>query len=402
MASRPRRPFAAPDPFAGTPLSRRSFLRAAGAVGLLAASPALLAACGSEGSDGGGGGGGGGDGGGTVAWSNWPLYIDVSEEDENVRPTLERFMEESGITVEYTEDINDNDEFFGKIQPQLEAGRSTGRDLVVLTDWMAARMIRLGYLEELDHDNIPNLSNLRASLQDVPFDPGRRYTVPWQSGMTGIGYNPTRLGRELTSFDDLLADDLKGRVTMLTEMRDTMGLVLLSMGKDPADHTMADFEAAIAKLQKAVDDGVVRQFTGNEYAADLASGNVAAAIAWSGDVIQLQADDPDMMFLVPEQGGMLWSDNLMVPKGAANKSGAEKVIDFYYQPDVAAEVAAWVNYVTPVEGAQEAMEEIDEELAADPLIFPDEEMTSRLHPFMDLDEEQERQYQDMFQKVIGA
>ena len=258
--------------------------------------------------------------------------------------------------MEYTEDINDNDEFFGKISPQLAAGRSPGRDVVVLTDWMAGRMIRLGYLQELDKANIPNAGNLIDTYQQVPFDPGRKFTMPWQSGMTGIGYNPTRLGRELSSVDDLFARDLKGKVTLLSEMRDTMGLLLLSMDASPEEHTFAQFKAAIAKLQKLVDQGYVRSFTGNDYTSDLASGNLAAAVGWSGDVMQLQADDADMQFVVPAQGGILWSDNLMIPKGAANKKGAEQLIDYYYDPAVAAQVAAYVNYVTPVDGTKAAMQ----------------------------------------------
>jgi spermidine/putrescine transport system substrate-binding protein len=296
---------------------------------------------------------------GTVNWSNWPLYLDTAEDDENSYPTLAAFEQESGLEVNYTEDINSNGEFFGKISPQLEAGQSTGRDLVVLTDWMAGRMISLGYAMELDKANIPNAENLISSYQDLDFDPGRAYSLPWQSGLTGIGYSPEKLGREITELDDLFEADLKGRITMLSEMRDTMGLLLLSMGKMPEDHTFADYQAAIAKLQGLVDDGWIRSFTGNDYAADLASGNIGAAVGWSGDVLQLQADDPGMQFVVPGAGGILWSDNLLVPKGAANKAGAEAVIDHYYDPAVAAEVAAWVNYVTPVDGAQEAMAEID-------------------------------------------
>jgi spermidine/putrescine transport system substrate-binding protein len=386
-------------------LDRRGFLRVLGLGGATLAAGPLLSACGTEGTNNAGGGGGGGGGGGdssTVNWSNWPLYIDSAEDDPNVRPTLQAFEEQSGLTVNYTEDINDNDEFFGKIGPQLEAGQSTGRDLVVLTDWMAARLIRLGYVEELDQGNIPNISNLLPNYQDVPFDPGRRFSIPWQSGITGIGYNPETLGREIRTLDDLFQDDLRGRITMLTEMRDTMGLMLLSMGKDPADHTQSDFEAAIEKLQQLVDDGFVRQFTGNEYAADLAAGNIGAAIAWSGDVVQLQADDPGMQLVLPEEGAMLWSDNFLIPKGAANKAGAEELINYYLDPAVAAEVEAYVNYVCPVDGAKEAAAEIDPELAENELIFPGPETQSKLNAFKALDEDEERTYQDLFQAVIGA
>ncbi len=383
-------------------LSRRGFLRALGVGGAVVAVGPGLVACGTDPVSTAGPASSSGSSTGTVAWSNWPLYLDTAEDDESSYPSLAAFEESSGISVDYTEDINSNDEFFGKISPQLQAGQSTGRDLVVLTDWMAGRMISLGYVEELDKANIPNASNLISSYQDLDFDPGRAHSLPWQSGMTGIGYNPEQLGREISKLDDLFQDDLKGRITMLSEMRDTMGLILLSMDVQPEEHTFADYEAAIAKLQKLVDDGFIRAFTGNEYAADLASGNIGAAVGWSGDVLQLQADDPGMQFIVPAQGGILWSDNLMVPKGAANKAGAEKLIDYYYDPAVAAEVAAWVNYVTPVDGAQQAMEDIDTDLAANELIFPTSATLDMLHSFKPLDEGEERQYQDLFQKVIGA
>jgi spermidine/putrescine transport system substrate-binding protein len=383
-------------------LDRRGFLRVLGYGGAALAAGPLLAACGTEGTNDAGAGGGGGGDSSTVNWSNWPLYIDSADDDPSVHPTLQAFEEQSGLTVNYTEDINDNDEFFGEIAPQLEAGRSIGRDLIVLTDWMAARLIRLGYVQELDKANIPNVENLLPGYQDVPFDQGRAYSLPWQSGLTGIAYNPEQLGREITRIDDLFQDDLRGRITMLTEMRDTMGLILLSMGKSPVDHTQADYEAAIARLQEVVDEGYVRQFTGNEYAADLAAGNIGAAIAWSGDVVQLQADDPAIALVLPADGAMLWSDNLMVPVRAGNKAGAEQLINHYYDPAVAAEVAAYVNYVCPVAGAQEAAAELDSELATNELIFPTAETQAQLHAFKALDEDEERIYQDLFQAVIGA
>ena len=381
-------------------LNRRSFLRALGVGGALLAAGPLLAACGTKGTNSSASGSSGD--GKTVNWSNWPLYLDASDSNPDEHPTLTAFQKKSALEVNYTEDVNDNDEFFGKIAPQLKAGQSTGRDVIVLTDWMAARMIRLGYVQELDKANIPNAKNLKSDYQDVPFDKGRKYSLPWQSGMTGIGYSPDALGREITKVDDLFKPDLKGRITMLTEMRDTMGLILLSMDVDPVDHTLDDYKAAIAKLQKVVDQGYVRQFTGNEYAADLAAGNIGAAIAWSGDVVQLQADDPKMQLVLPSDGAMLWSDNLMIPVKAANKAGAEKLIDYYYDPKVAAEVEAYVNYVCPVEGAADAAKGIDPDLASNQLIFPGPETLKKLHAFKNLDEAEEKTYQDMFQKVIGA
>lgn len=189
---------------------------------------------------------------------------------------------------------------------------------------------------------------------------------------------------------------------MLTEMRDTMGLMLLAMGKDPADHSMGDYKAAIDKLQQLVDDKQIRQFTGNEYAADLAAGNIAAAFAWSGDVVQLQADDPDVTYLIPDEGALIWSDNVMIPVKATNKAGAEKLINYYYDPANAAELADYVYYVTPVVGAQQEMKTLDPEAATNPLIFPPAETQAKLHIFKALDENEEKEYQDLFQKVVGA
>jgi spermidine/putrescine transport system substrate-binding protein len=334
-------------------------------------------------------------------FSNWPLYIDVSE-DEQTHPTLDQFTEETGIEVNYYEDINSNEEYFGKIRNQLDAGESIGRDIIVLTDWMAARLIGLQWVQELDHSNIPNMSNLREAYQNVAFDEGRTYSLPWQSGLTGIGVNPSAVEKKITSINDLFDPSLAGRVTMLSEMRDTMGLIMAAMDIDPADHTFGEYQQAINRLKKAVDDGQIRQFTGNDYTTDLAAGNIAAAIAWSGDVIQLQFENPDLQFVVPDQGASLWSDNMEVPINAEHKANAEALMDFVYRPEIAAQIAAWVNYITPVDGAQEAMQDVDPELVEYELIFPSDELLSNTWQFKDLDEQEERRYQDAFQRVIGA
>jgi len=389
-------------------LGRRDFLR--GSVFLTGG--AFLAACGgisaesaqnagaSEGASGGPSAAAQGEN--VLNFSNWPLYMDTGEENEQSHPTLDAFSEETGIEVNYFEDINSNEEYFGKVRNQLADGQPIGRDLIVLTDWMAGRLVELGWLQELDQDNIPNMDNLRASLQDVAFDPERAYSLPWQSGMTGIGVNPTAVDKEITSVNDLFDEALAGRVTMLSEMRDTMGLVMAGMGIDPLDQTFEEYQEAIARLQQAVDSGQIRQFTGNEYATDLAAGNIAAAIAWSGDIIQLQFDNPDLQFVVPDEGALLWSDNMLIPNGAEHKANAEALMDFYYQPEIAAELAAWVNYITPVEGAKEAMADIDDSLVDNELIFPPEELLANTFDFKTLDEEQNTQYQDAFQAVIGA
>jgi len=335
--------------------------------------------------------------------SNWPLYIDVDADDESVRPTVDAFTAKTGIKVNYTEDVNDNVDFFGKVRNQLAAGQDTGRDLIVLTDWMAARMIRLGWVQELDKANLGQVgTNLIPSLQAPGFDPQRAFTVLWQSGMTGIAYNAAVTGELRTMTELLTRADLKGKVTLLSEMRDTVGLVLLEMGKDPADFTADDYAAAIAMVQAAVDSGQVRRFTGNDYAEELASGNVAACTGWSGDVTQLQFDSEDVRFVIPEAGAMLFSDNSMVPNQAQHKAAAEAFMDYYYDPEVAAQLAAYVNYICPVAGAKEAMEAIDPALAANPLIFPDEATLARTHVFRGLSEDEESSFDDQFQRMIGA
>ncbi len=391
-----------------TGLTRRSFLRALGAGGGMLAAGPLLAACGGiEGSDGdadtatAGGGGSEAAAGGTLRFSNWTLYIDV-DDDTGSNPSLDQFTEETGIEVEYYEDINANDEFFARHRQQLSEGADIGRDLIVLTDWMAARLIDLGWLAEIDKGNIPNAENLVEALQSVAFDPERRFSLPWQSGLTGIGYNPALVDREITSINDLFDPALAGQVTLLTEMRDTMGLIMASMDLDPADHTFEEYEQALERLRGAVDSGQVRAFTGNDYAADLAAGNIGAAIAWSGDIIQSQFENPDIRWVLPAEGAMLWSDNMLIPSGATNKAAAEALMDFVYRPDVAAQIAAWVNFITPVRGAQEAIEEIDPELAENELIFPTDETLAQTHEFKTLTEEEEQMYQELFQEVLGA
>jgi len=386
-------------------IDRRKFLKGVGAGSLLMlGGPALLAACSRD-------GGNGGDGDRSFTFANWPLYIDVVEEDGWFETSsLEDFTEETGISVSYLEEVNDNTEWFAKVQAQLQAGQNTGRDLVALTDWMADRMIRLGWVEELDHSKIPNFSNLESALLNVPFDDGRKYTLPWQSGFTAIGYNPNLTGRELTKLEDIFDPAFSGRVSMLTESRDTLGLVMLTMGIDPATFTMDELHQAIAKIKPYVDNGHIRRFTGNDYADDLVNGNLAVCFAWSGDIVQLQLDNPDLQFLFPEEGLMLWSDNMLIPKGATNIDEAHEWMDFVYRPEVAAKIASWVNFIPPVVGTKDALLEIAEEmedeelaeLADNPLIFPSQEVLANTHPFRGMSEDEEREMDEAFQALIGA
>ncbi|HEY8584232.1 MAG TPA: spermidine/putrescine ABC transporter substrate-binding protein, partial [Capillimicrobium sp.] len=295
-----------------------------------------------------------------------------------------------------------NETFYAKVRGDLEAGNPIGRDIVTLTDWMAARWIRSDFLEPIDTFNLPNRANLSPSLRHPAWDPGRNYTMPWQSGLTGIGYNPKLTGGKLTDVNDLFDPKFKGRVTFLSEWRDSASLILLADGKDLAKATPDEVLAAIDKMGEAADSGQIRRFTGNDYAKDLASGNVWACVAWSGDVVQLQADNPELEFLIPESGAGIWSDNMMIPKGAKTPYGAETWMNFYYDPKVAARLAAYVNYVVPVVGAKEEAERIDPGLAANQLIFPDEETQKRLFPLVNLEGDAERDATVRMQEIAGA
>jgi spermidine/putrescine transport system substrate-binding protein len=304
---------------------------------------------------------------GELVISNWPLYID--------RQTIPDFEQETGVTVDYIEDVNDNEEFFGKLRPQLSQGESGDRSIIVVTDWMAEKMYDLGYIQNLDKSALPNVEeNLVPSLQDAEFDPNRDYSVPWQSGMTGLVVRKD-LAPDITSIADLFDPKYEGKVTFLTEMRDTVPLVMKSEGVDPEDATDEDWMAAIDKLQEASDSGQIRDFTGNDYADDLTRGDVVAAVGWSGDAIQLQADNPNIDFVMPEEGCILWSDNMLIPVGAPNTAAALEFMNYVYDPQNQAQIEAYVNYVSPVAGTKEVLVNKDPKLANNQLIFPDDKFT---------------------------
>jgi len=392
------------DPRLNDPITRRLFLKRA-AVGAGALSlPSLIAAC--------GGGGGGiaaqtGSGGSstevnqqladTLVFANWPLYIDQKGKK---RPTLDQFTQQTGVKVNYIEEVNANEEWFGKYQAQLSQGQDIGRDLTVLTDWMAARMVRLGYVQKKDMSAIPNEANLVSTLQHPTWDPERAYSMPWQSGMTGIAYNKKETG-PVTSIEQLFTDSaLKGKVTCLTEMPDTMGLIMQSNGDDPTTVDPAAYDKAIGILQDAVDSGQIRRFTGNDYGDDLSAGNVAAAMAWSGDVVQLQLDNPNLEFVLPDDGGMIWTDNMLIPTGG-DVFTASTYMNFVYDPKVAAEIEDWVNYICPVEGAKDELLKIDPGVAKNPLIFPTEDMLANVKSF-DAEAADNPDFKEKFEAVTGA
>ena len=334
-----------------------------------------LAACGGDDSGGLESGGGdvevetaqGGDPSGELTISNWPLYID--------KQTVSNFEEESGVSTKYIEDINDNTEFYGKLRPQLAQGESGGRSIIIPTDWMAARMYDLGYIQNLDKSAIPNVEkNLIPSLESPSFDPERNFSVPWQSGMTGVIVRKD-LAPDVTSINDLFDPKYEGKVTMLSEMRDTVPLVMKADGVDPETATDQDWLDAIEKIDEAAASGQIRDFTGNDYADDLTRGDVVAAIGWSGDAVQLQADNPNIEWRMPDEGCMLWTDNMLIPVGAPNTAAALAFMDYVYDPQVAADITEYVQYISPVDGVKEILVDRDPKIANNELIFPDEQFT---------------------------
>ncbi|WP_394551435.1 PotD/PotF family extracellular solute-binding protein [Agromyces sp. MMS24-JH15] len=336
----------------------------------------------------------------TLNWANWAAYID--EDDAGNYPTIQAFTEQTGIEVNYDVAVDDNNTYYGKVKDQLALGQDIGADTVCLTDWMVGRWIRFGYTQELDHANIPNLANLTPALENPDFDPGRKFSVPWQGGFAGICWNKEAIPGGLESIDDLWNSDLKGRVGVLSEMRDTIGQIMLQNGVDiSGEWGDAEFEAANEILREQVESGQVRNIKGNSYLEDLKSEDTLAAICWSGDITVINAEAGDKWeFALPTAGGTLWNDNFLVPIGSPRKTNAETLINYYYEPEVAAEVAAWVNYITPVVGAKEAAMAIDPELAENQLIFPDEDTLSQAHIFRTLTPAEEQKYQAAFQSIL--
>lgn len=336
----------------------------------------------------------GGEASGNLKISNWPLYID--------KKTIGNFEKETGIKVEYVEDVNDNEEFFGKIQPLVSQGDSGGRDIVVVSDWMAAKMHDLGYIQNLDPDELDTArTNMIASLKDPTFDPGREFSVPWQSGMTGLVVR-SDLAPDVKSIDDLFDPKYKGKVTMLREMRDTIPLILMDEGIDPAEATSRQWLDAIDKVKGAVDSGQIRSFTGNDYIQNLAKGSVVAAIGWSGDAVQAQLDNPNIEYVQPTGGCALWSDNMLIPVGAPNPAAAYEFMNYVYRPEIQAPITAWVNYISPVEGVGKLLKKEDPELASNELIFPSAEYTEKCstQDSPPGDEAEVKEVEEAFQNVL--
>ncbi|TML65992.1 MAG: spermidine/putrescine ABC transporter substrate-binding protein [Actinobacteria bacterium] len=368
-------------------LTRRQLLHRAAAGGTVLTLPGLLAACGGSTKESGSGSTSSHKLAKTLRFSNWTLYIDTNNKTHS-HPSLQQFQQKYGTTVDYTEDINDNAGYFGKIQGPLSRGQSIGRDIIVLTDndRYLSLMIKKGWTEKLDKSAIPNMKNLLGVQQHPGFDPNRDYSLPWQSGMTGIAYND-KLTDPILSVDDLLSNPkLKGKVTVLNSMGDALSLVMLSNGDDPAKVTDQSFNNAIKRIEAAVHSKQIRQFTGNDYAPPLAKGDLAAAMSWSGDIAQI--GNPHIHWNVPKDGGALWTDNMIIPKGG-DVYTASVFMNYVYDPKVAAEIEGGnpktgdtgVYYISPVSGARQELLKVNPAIAKNTLIFPTKKMLSTVHLF---------------------
>jgi spermidine/putrescine transport system substrate-binding protein len=337
---------------------------------------------------------------GELTISNWPGYIDPGKNG-----SVAEFEEKTGATVKYIEDINSNTQFFGKLQPSLDQGESGGRDIIVVTDWMAKRMYDLGYLQEINQDDIPTvLENLSPQFEsEGSYDPEHKFSIPWQGGMTGIWVNTAdRDADQITSINDLFDPKFKGRVTVLDEMRDTIPLVMRGEGIETDQATKEDWLAAIDKVGEALDSGQIRKVTGNDYTEDLTSGNVVASIGWSGDAYLIGIDTAE--WRRPEEGCNLWFDMMAIPAGAPNTAAALEFMNFSYEPEVQADIAEFVNYVTPVAGVREILADRSPKLAQNPLIFPDEQYIADCVPFTEPpgDDVDVQEVEEAWQEVISG
>jgi spermidine/putrescine transport system substrate-binding protein len=401
--------------------SRRSFLRTAGGGVAVFSLAAFLQAC-SNGEGGGSGTAGrtgaqpsGGSGfdwsaqqrAGEVTMVNWPLYID-QEKDANgnvTHPTLDAFTKATGIDVTYLEQIESYEEFHAKILPLLAKDQPTGYDVIVtgFPKWFPLLIAR-GDLIELDHSLLPNFeANVAPKYRDVSYDPGNRFGIPFQSGMTGMAYNIDITGRELTSIQELFSDEWTGTVGMFRDTLDTPSMALIANGVDPPDSTEDDWRAAADRLAKQRDDGIVRQYYGQGYVTALQTEEIALSLAWGGDILQSnQRGYENLRFVIPDEGAMLWTDIMAIPNGAEHPIDAITLMDWFYEPKVAAQLTSWIQSVSPVPAAQEILRAQDDPVADDPLVFPTQETYDRLHDYRILTADESQTWDDTFLPIYQS
>jgi spermidine/putrescine transport system substrate-binding protein len=389
-------------------LTRRELLQRAAAGGAFLSVPGLLAACGGGDDEAASGTTTGATTGQAqladrLRFSNWQLYIDQDPKTKK-SPSSEAFTKKTGVTIDYFEDINDNASYFGKIQGPLSQGRGIDRDIIVMTDnsRFPGLLVQKEWVEKLDKSLIPNIKNLIPAQGSPPFDPNREYSLPWASGITGIATNLKASGGAIvTTIDQLLEDPkLKGKVTMLTEMADSLSPVMLSNGDDPKNVTDEAFNAAYDRIKKAVDSGQIRRFTGNDYVSDLEKGNIAAALSWSGDVATGLASNKDLRWNLPEKGSDIWTDNMFIPLDG-DVTTASTYMNFVYDPKIAAMISVGNGYISSVKGVQEEAKKLDPASANNPLIFPDDEILSNVVQF-DSAALNNQTYIEKWQQLLGA
>ena len=372
-----------------TPFSRRALLAGAGGIG----AASLLGLPGAQSAQ---------AAPATVRWANWSLYLDYDNKTKKY-PTLEAFTKKTGIPAKYLEVIDDNDSFTSKVQPQIRLKKDIGYDIVTMTEWMAARWIGSNFVQKFDEAKIPNKKNVLPFLATRPFDNGRHYSLPWAGIIAGLAWNKKHTPKGLQTLDQLFAKSNKGKIEVLSEMRDTIGLVMLWQGTDVSKPFSEDkFMNAVDYVTKMVRDGFIRQIKGQSYQEDLISGDATAVIGWSGDINQLNLQNSNQFgFAIPESGSTFSTDNLMIPVTSNNKAGAQALINYYYDPVVAAKVANYITYVCPVNGAREAMAKINPKQVNNPLIFPDDKMWKHLKVFRGLTPAEQIRFSTAFQKASG-
>ncbi|BBZ33744.1 polyamine ABC transporter substrate-binding protein [Mycolicibacterium confluentis] len=378
--------------------SRRRFLGgSAAAAAALVLGPSFLTACGSdsgspstatrEPDD-------GSPATGTVRISNWPSYM--------ADGFVAAFQKASGLTVDYKEDFNDNEQWFAKFKEPLSRRQDIGADLVIPSEFMAARLKGLGWLNEISDERVPNKKNLRTDLADAAVDPGRKYIAPWMSGMVGIAYNKAATGRPITTLDDMWDPAFKGKVSLLSDMQDGLGLVMLAQGNSVSDPTTDTIQKAVDLIKEQKDKGQIRRFTGNDYLDDLAAGNIVVAQAYSGDVVQLQADNPDLEFIVPESGGTWFIDTQVIPYTTQNQTGAEAWIDYVYDRANYAKLIAATQFVPVLSDMTDELAKIDPAIANNPLINPSPETIAKVHSWPSLTDEQTQAFNTAYAAVTGG